>query len=91
MSKVKYHLDFNAHQGSTESYDLVEIKRLRDEDEGGGTITALDITHYIENDPENRQFDSWEEADAALPALKDVYFVNSFEVLIDPQPEGLND
>lgn len=90
MSDVKYRVTFTAG-GHYEDRDLDAVKAMRDSANGGGVITAIDMIHTVSNDPELRVFPSADAAEEVVQQLRSETFqYQMLEVLLDPQPEGLN-
>lgn len=87
---VKYRLTF-ANGGYFESYELSDVMTMRNNPGGAGTVTAIDVSYTISNDPEYRKFESADEANAVIQQLQsDTFVLQPQEVLVTPQPEGLN-
>jgi hypothetical protein len=78
-----------------ESFDLDQLKATRDTLPQGGTITAVDVTYFVENDPEPQMFDTWDLAKTRETTLIEQvaqnFYLGEVEQMLNPQPEGLND
>lgn len=75
-----------------EQWDLDSLKTIRGELEGGGEITAVEVTYFVINDPSAATFETYDEANQKKESLQEeTYSVGEAVALIDPQPEGLND
>ena len=83
-----YKLTFDAG-GSQESTSLEELQNVKAT--VPGTITALKRVFYVVGDDSSTGYEQYQEAEDAKRQLQtDTYYVEPLDVVIDPQPEGLN-
>jgi len=86
--KQLYRITFNAG-GYSESDDLQQLKDMQVI--SPGPIVAFKRSWAVTNDPQMREFDNTDEADAAILQLGAEQFqLSHIDFMDDPQPEGLN-
>lgn len=83
-----YRLNFDAG-GMQESENLQELQALRQV--ASGTILAIKKVFYVSGDSSGQGYETYTEADNVCNQLRqDNYGVEPLEIVVDPQPEGLN-
>ena len=83
-----YRLDFDVG-GSVELTDLDQLKAMREL--SPGTIVAVSRQWSVTNDRDLQKFDFPEPAEGRVVELSNEQFqLQTWDVMVDPQPEGLN-
>ena len=92
MRDIMYKVVF-ADGGYTETPELSQAKYMKANSDPGATIEAYERVYKVLNDPlgPDHEYSTYDEMLVAAQQLRDQFAQDEQRVLMDPQPEGLND